>query len=98
MPPVYSDAWMKAVVDRGHALGIEVQKSSRADKKLMARRIGDSKWVHFGSRLGSDFLEHNDSRIRAAWYARHSAIKLADGSIAINHVMSPSWLSAKILW
>ena len=83
-------------------------KSTAKGKKLMTEVNG--KKIHFGGNpntskhfkdrtgLLDKKLNHNDTKIKKAWYARHSKIKLKDGSFAIKDVNSPSYHSANVLW
>ena len=73
---------------------------SEAKGKRFAITI-DGKTINFGlwpfTGQGT-FIDHGDKDIRDAWYARHSKIKLKDGSMAINTKTSPDYYSARILW
>ena len=53
---------------------IEVERSTRKDKKLMAT-IGDTK-VHFGAIGFSDFTKNKDPARKANYIARHKKTRL----------------------
>lgn len=81
------------------------EKSTRKDKKLMTRV--DGQLIHFGDAKAQHYydktdiwsqLNHYDTKRRASYRARHSAIKLADGRIAINDPRQPAYHSYRILW
>jgi hypothetical protein len=73
---------------------------SEAKGKRFAITV-DGKTINFGlfpfSGQGT-FIDHGDTKLRDSWYARHSKIKLKDGSQAINTKTSPDYYSARILW
>ena len=69
--------------------------SSRKNKRLMVVYRGHK--IHFGSKTGRTFIDHNNPYIRRAWYARHSKI-VSNGEYVINNPLSPSYWSARILW
>lgn len=70
--------------------------SSRPGKKLMVEIAG--KKIHFGQAGSKTYLEGAPAAKRDAYRARHSKIKLKDGSSAINEKYSPAWLSWHVLW
>ena len=86
----------------------EYELSTNKNKKLMV--VVNNKIIHFGgnpntskhyndrTKLLDKKLNHNDDKIKKAWFSRHSKIKLKNGSYAIKNIMSPSYHSAKILW
>jgi hypothetical protein len=63
--------------------------------------IKDGKRINFGlfpySGKGT-YLDHGDNKIKSAWIARHSKIKLKDGRQAYKVKDSPEYLSYSILW
>jgi hypothetical protein len=73
------------------------QKSTRPDKKFMTKDP-QGNTVHFGQAGSQTFLDHKDPKKRDAYQARHSAIKLKDGTRAIDKPYSPAWLSFNVLW
>lgn len=95
---VYSNEWWRRVNERAAHLGVTVKKSNLMSKKLMARKSPKDEWIYFGARLMGDYLSHGDEKRRASYHARHSEIRLSDGSRAIDRIMSPAWLSWHILW
>ena len=48
---------------------VAISRSSRKEKRLKAQF--ENKAVHFGSKHGSTFIDHKDTRLKAAWEARH---------------------------
>ena len=54
--------------------------------------------INFGAANGSTYVDHEDQHKRAAWYARHSNIKLRDGRFAYRVRESPSYWSWHLLW
>lgn len=62
-------------------------------------KFGDKRYEHFKDKIGffSD-LDHNDKKRRKNYRARHGAIKLKDGTLAVNKKYSPAWFSYNYLW
>ena len=50
---------------------IEISKSTRPDKKLMA--VANGKTVHFGQKGASDYTLHKDAARKDAYIARHAS-------------------------
>ena len=77
----------------------ELQISGVKNKRFVL--IKDGKRTNFGlwpfSGAGA-FLDHKDNKIKSAWIARHSKIKLKDGRFAYKVVDSPEYLAYNILW
>ena len=48
---------------------VVISRSSKKDKRLKAQF--ENKAVHFGSKHGSTFIDHKNTRVKAAWEARH---------------------------
>jgi hypothetical protein len=70
-------------------------------KKKMAvlAKVGDkTKLIRFGAKGYSDFTKHKDPARRKRYLARHSAIKLKDGSKAINNKLQAAYWAKKVLW
>jgi len=76
---------------------ISVGISEKKGKKLRLTLV-DGHSVDFGARGSQTFLEGASESKRNAYIARHSQIRLKDGSRAIDRRLSASWLAAKILW
>ena len=84
----------------------EYARSTRKDKKLMT--TVDGKTIHFGASgmehyydktgLLDTKLNHKNKERRELYKKRHSAIKLKDGSRAIDDPKQPAYHSLKILW
>ena len=66
-------------------------KSDKPEKRMKAV-FDDKKTIHFGSKGGSTFLEHKDSKIKKAWESRHKVREDWDNPF------SASALSKWILW
>jgi hypothetical protein len=71
-------------------------KSNRETKRFMVLYRG--KWIHFGSAVGKTFIDHKDEKKRVGWKARHSKIKLKNGSLAHKVKESPSYWAWNLLW
>lgn len=88
---------MDELKDKALRLGAEdFGISDRKDKRFYV--IYNGKRINFGSPMGLSFYDHGDTNERTAWYARHSKIKLKDGSYAIKSKDSSSFWAAKLLW
>jgi hypothetical protein len=95
----------------GDGLKPEFKKSTRKDKKYMVRY--NNKLIHFGAikngipmdqykdstglGLYSKY-DHNDEKRRDNYRARHSKIKIKDGSYAYKNKDQPSYWSWHFLW
>lgn len=79
-----------------NGIKITYEKSTRPTKKWMTKTPNGL--VHFGSTGYEDFTQHKDPERRKAYRKRHEAIKLKDGTRAIDKIYSPAWLSYNILW
>ena len=77
----------------------ELQISKAKNKRFVV--IKDGKRINFGvwnfSGKGT-FIDHNDSKLRDAWRARHSKILLKDGTPAYMSKDSPDFYAWRILW
>jgi hypothetical protein len=61
--------------------------------------FGDSRYKHYYDKIGVySNLNHKDLSRRASYRARHTAIKLKDGSLAYKDRGQPSYYSMKYLW
>ena len=56
------------------------------------------KRINFGSDIGKTFIDHGDKKIRNAWRARHSKIKLKDGRYAYKVKTSSEWWNWRLTW
>jgi hypothetical protein len=70
--------------------------SSRKGKKYMV--IYKDKKIHFGSEIGSTFIDHHDENKRRNWRARHEKILNKYGYPVYLIKESPSWWSYNLLW
>ena len=77
----------------------QLQISKAKNKRFVL--IKDGKRINFGlypfSGSGA-FIDHKDDKLKSAWIARHSKIKLKDGRLAYKVKDSPEYLSYNILW
>jgi len=60
--------------------------------------IYQGKRINFGSATGKTFIDHGDKKIRDAWRARHSKIKLKDGRYAYKVKSTPEWWNWNLTW
>ena len=60
--------------------------------------VYDKKKINFGLKGGSTFIDHRNNIKKAAWIARHSKIKLSDGSLAYKNKHQPSYWAYHLLW
>lgn len=79
---------------------LKIENSKRAEKRFVARFElgGKRKTVHFGLKGGSTYIDHRDKKIRTAWRARHSKIKLADGRYAYMVAGTAESFAYHLLW
>lgn len=78
----------------------QLQISTRNNKRFMVL-TNSGEVIHFGiwPYLGKGtFIDHKDDKIRTAWKARHSKIKLKSGQLAYESPYSPEYWSWHILW
>lgn len=74
---------------------IIVQPSEKKRKRLQAV-FPNGESIHFGSKSGQTFVDHQDETKKKNWIARHSALPNTDWSIS--GYMTPSWWSRYVLW
>ncbi len=60
--------------------------------------IYNGKKINFGLKNGSTFIDHRDKAKQSAWRARHSKIKLKDGTLAYKNKNQASYWSYWLLW
>ena len=60
--------------------------------------IYNGKKINFGLDTGSTYIDHKDKKKRNAWQARHSKIKLKDGTPAYKNKNQSSYWSWNLLW
>jgi len=80
---------------------IELGETDFGPSRVRGKRfyvIYSGKKINFGSSTGQTFIDHGDKRIRKAWRARHSKIKLKDGRYAYQVKTSPEWWAYRLLW
>lgn len=76
---------------------VSLKISTRPGKKLVVTVKG-GKTIHFGQAGSQTYLEGAPEAKRDAYRARHSKIKLKDGSLAIEQKYSPAWFAWHVLW
>lgn len=78
---------------------LSIEKSTRTGKRFMAKyKDGDKeKVVHFGSEGATTYLDGASDITRENYLKRHLANKTEKYNIT-NLIISPSLLSAKLLW
>jgi hypothetical protein len=74
----------------------EFGKSKAKGKRFYV--VYKGKRINFGSATGKTFIDHRDPKIKKAWQARHSKIKLKDGRLAYTVKESPEFWSWHLLW
>jgi len=74
----------------------EFGKSNRKGKRFYV--IYNGKKIHFGSSIGSAYIDHHDEIKRKNWRARHSQIKNKDGVPFYKIPTSAEFYSWRILW
>lgn len=70
---------------------VEIDYSTRKDKKYMIRNPNNNKWIHFGSFGMEDYTKHKDKKRREAFLARNH-------KWANMPMYSPAYASFYILW
>ena len=71
---------------------IEIAKSTRSDKKLMA--VANGKTVHFGQKGASDYTLHKDAARKDSYIARHATTE----DWTRSGMLTPGFLSRHLLW
>ena len=75
---------------------VQLIKSNKQDKRYTALFYDDNrkqiKTTHFGSDIGSTFIDHKDEKTKDAWIARHKVRG------TFNNYMSASALAKHLLW
>lgn len=74
----------------------EFGNSKRANKRYYV--IYNDKIINFGDPNANTYSDGADEKKRNAFRARHSKIKLKDGSYAFKNKSSPSYWAYNILW
>lgn len=88
---------MEDLYDKAISLGAtDFKKSNKKNKRFYVMYKGKS--IHFGSDVGSTFIDHHDKVKRRAWIARHSVVKNKEGQNVIRVKTSPSYWSYHVLW
>ena len=85
------------LITKAKALGADdLRQSTRQGKRYMV--LYNDRWIHFGSRTGSTYIDHKDDQKRSAWRARHSKITNSKGELVHKLKTSPSYWAWHILW
>ena len=74
-------------------MNIEISKSNKKDKKLMAV-IDGKKTIHFGSSAHSDYTKHKDPDRKARYIDRHKK----NDNWGKTGVDTAGWMAKKMLW
>ena len=73
-------------------MGISGNKNKRFYVKYNGKKI------NFGSNKGEAFIDHQDTKKRKNWIARHSKIQDKDGNYVIKDKNSASFWAHRLLW
>ncbi len=88
---------MSDLYEKAFKLGAtEFGKSTRKGKRFYV--IYKGKIIHFGSKTGSTFIDHQDELIKKNWRARHKKIISKSGIPFYKIKSSPEYWSYRILW
>jgi len=74
----------------------EFGKSKSKNKRFYV--IYNGKKINFGLDGGHTYFDHKDKIKQKAWKARHSKIKLKDGTLAYKNKNQASYWSYWLLW
>ena len=74
----------------------EFGKSSVKGKRFYV--IYSGRRINFGSNTNNTYIDHGDDKLREAWRARHSKIKLKDGRFAYRVPTQADYWAWRILW
>jgi hypothetical protein len=74
-----------------------LQLSNRKGKKFRVK-TPSGKWIHFGAIGMDDYTKHRDNKRKQSYIARHSGIKLTNGTFAVKNMDSPAFWSLNLLW
>jgi len=74
---------------------VDLQKSKKSLKRYRVT-MADGRTFDFGSRFGSTYVDHGDTKRRAQYWARH--YNQTEKQLIDNLIVSPSLLSAYLLW
>lgn len=88
-------ALRQRIIESPEELQISKAKGKRFSIKVNDKIINFGLFPYAGK---GTFLDHKDDKIKSAWIARHSKIKLKDGRFAYKVVDSPEYLAYNILW
>ena len=87
-----SDLYFKALSLGATDFGL----SKRKNKRFYV--LYDDKYIHFGAKNGSTYIDHHDKLKRKNWRARHSKIINKDGIPFYKIKTSPEYWSYTLLW
>jgi len=88
---------LNLVKSKALKLGAEdLKQSTRKNKKYMV--LYNNKWIHFGAKGMSDFIEHKDKDRRNRYRARASKIKDKNNNFTFKLKSSPNFWSYYVLW
>lgn len=89
---MYDELFNKTIAYGGKEFGL----SNRKNKRFYV--LYDNKYIHFGAKNGSTFIDHRDIIKRKNWKARHSKIINKNGIPFYKIKTSPEWWSWHLLW
>ena len=88
-------------MDKLYNKSIKLGATDFGESELKNKRfyvIFNNKKIHFGSKNGSTFYDHNNKKLKMNWFKRHSKIKNKNGEYVIHNPDSASYWSANLLW
>lgn len=83
---------------KGYNKPVMTPKHPTKKAAVLAMDKNKVKLLRFGAKGYSDFTKHKDEARRKRYFARHSQIKLKDGTKAINNKLQPAYWAKKVLW
>jgi len=88
-------ALKKGIIQDPEQIQISKAKNKRFAINWLGKIVNFGVWEYSGK---GTFLDHRDDKIRDAWRARHSKIKLKDGRLAYKVPGQPEFFSWHLLW
>ncbi len=88
-------ALKKGIIQDPEQLQISKAKNKRFAINWLGKTVNFGVWEYSGK---GTFLDHRDDKLKDAWRARHSKIKLKDGRLAYKVPGQPEFFSWHLLW
>jgi len=85
----------KGIIEDPEQIQISKAKNKRFSISWLGKTVNFGVWPYSGE---GTYLDHGDEKIKKAWQARHSKIKLKDGRLAYKVPGQPEFFSWHILW